>query len=128
MVDLLVTHAFRVFTRLVVLSGIVVSLSLMFYTGRSNESLLLMSMFTAWVVSPFMALLGASLVSAGWNRRAQITLHLLMWALTLVSTVLYTGRLNPSGARPAFLFIVIPLISWLIMIVLYLQARRSSKQ
>jgi hypothetical protein len=128
MAALITTHSFRILTRMVVLAGIVASLSLMFYTGRNNESILLMSVFTAWIVSPFMVLLAASQVSAGWPGKRQVVLNLIMLAIPAVSVLAYSGKVSPAGTRPAFMFIVMPLISWLIMVALYLQARRSSKQ
>ncbi len=125
--EVLTSHGFRVFTRLFVLGGIVASLSLMFHTGRTNESILLMSLFTAWVVSPFMTLLAASMVSANWPGKVQIILNLFMLAITAVAVLAYTGRVNPPGTRPAFMFLAIPLISWLAIMIIYFRAR-SRKQ
>jgi hypothetical protein len=121
----LTAHRFRIFTRLVVLAGIVASLSLMFYAGRNNQSILLMSMFTAWVVSPFMVLLAASQVSAKWKDKHQVVLNLIMLVVPALSVLAYGGKVSPAGTRPAFMFLVIPLASWLLFVTLYLAARRK---
>jgi uncharacterized membrane protein len=40
-----------------------------------------------------------------------------MLFLTLGSLVSYSGVLSPPGTKPAFVFLVVPLISWLLMAI-----------
>jgi len=85
------------------------SLCLMFIAGHSNKSMVLMSLFTLWVVSPYAALFII-------NRKSRVTVrHYLTITISVCSVIFYTvGYLYP-GKTPAFVFLLIPLISWLLI-------------
>jgi hypothetical protein len=100
-----------------VLCGAVGSLGLMLYTGRHNDSVLLLLLFATWVLSPFIALLVANVVSKRWLVLTRVTLYCLMLVITLGSLVSYSGALSPPGTKPAFVFLAVPLISWLLMAI-----------
>jgi hypothetical protein len=99
------------------LAGAGGSLSLMLLTGRNNDSVLLLVLFVTWVLSPFIALLVAIVVSKRWSVLTRVTLYSLMFVLTPGSLVSYSGTLSPPGAKPAFVFLVVPLISWLLIAI-----------
>jgi hypothetical protein len=101
----------------VLIAGAVSSLAMMLFTGRHNESVLLLTLFAGWVLSPFMAFLVVNVISKHWSDLARVTLYCLMLAITLGSLVGYSGVLSPPGAKPAFVFLVVPLISWLLMAI-----------
>ena len=102
---------------IVVLLGAGGSLSLMLHAGRHNHSVLLVGLFTIWVLSPFMALLVANVVSKRWPALTHVTLFSLALVLTLGSLVAYSGAWSPPRAKPAGVFLVVPLISWILMAI-----------
>jgi hypothetical protein len=99
----------------VVLAGALGSLGFMFYAGRQNKSIFLMTLFTGWVLAPFVALLLANGISKRWSVPSRVTLYMMMLVIPLVSTISYSGVLGPIGPKPAFVFLVAPLISLLLM-------------
>lgn len=91
------------------------SLGLLLNAGRKNNSLLLLVLFVTWVLSPYIALLFATVFSKRWPAAKRMTLYILMLVLSLGSLIGYSGALSPSGTKPAFVFLVVPLISWLVI-------------
>jgi len=59
----------------------------------------------------------AIMLSRRWSDLTRVTLHWLMLFITLASLVAYTGGLTPPETRPAALFLIVPLISWLLMAI-----------
>ncbi len=101
---------------IVVLVGAAGSLGLMFNAGRNQKSILLIALFTIWVLSPFIALLVANVISKHWSILTRMTLYFLMLFITLGSLISYSGALSPPGTKPAFKFLIVPLISWLLLV------------
>jgi len=101
----------------VLLAGAVCSLDLTLNAGRNNSSILLLVLFGAWVLSPFTALLLANVISKRWLVLTRATLYCLTLFLTLGSLLGYSGVLRLSGTKPAFVFLVVPFISWLLIII-----------
>ena len=90
--------------------GALGSVVLMLYAGRHNGSLILMGLFAAWVLSPFLALLLADAVMKNFTR---VTLYCAMLAVALVSLVIYGYvALGPPRAKVAGAFVVTPPVSW----------------
>jgi len=100
---------------LTVLAGAAASLGFTLHTGRNNDSVLLLLLFVGWVVSPFIALLLVNIVAKRWSLLERLSLYGLMLLVTLGSLVMYSGWWSPAGAKPAFVFLVVPLLSWLVM-------------
>ena len=117
----------RTVALVVVLAGVVGSISLVLYKGRNNESVLLIALFVAWVLSPFIAFLIADKVSKRWTDFTRKTLYILMLALSILSLLSYGGVLSPAGTKTAFVFLVVPLISWVLISIFLLFARSQSK-
>ncbi|SRR5258706_11059992 len=107
----------RTIAIVVVLVGAGASLALMFRAGHNNKSVLLLGLFAIWVLSPFVALLVANIVSKNWSVLTRLALYILMLFLTFGSLVGYSGVLSPPGTKPAFVFLVVPLISWLLIVI-----------
>ena len=107
----------RITALTILFAGAVASLGFMFQTGRNNKSVLLILLFMFWVLSPFIALLVASIISKQWSVFSRVILYILMIILTLGSLSGYSGILNPAGTKPAFIFLVTPFISWLFLVL-----------
>ncbi len=112
------------------LVGAIGSLGLTLYTGRRNDSVFLILLFAIWVLSPFVALTTAGMLSKRWSVIRRLILYSLMIFISLGSLASYSGILSPPGAKPAGVFLIVPLISLLLMAIVLLIAallsRRSS--
>lgn len=101
-----------------VLAGAVGSLGFMLHAGRHNNSRILLLLFAVWVLSPFMAAVLANGVSKRWSVPTRTTLNVVMLVLTLGSLAVYGDvAFGHPRAKIGFVFLVVPLASWLLMAV-----------
>src|ERR1700737_5546045 len=106
------------------------SLGLMLRAGQRTPRLLLV-LFIIWVLSPFVALAWANLVSKRWSVSTRATLYCVTLVLTLGSLAIYGGLvLPPAGSARAFVFVAVPPVSCLLMaiavpLVAWISRRRS---
>ena len=113
---------------LMTIAAAIGSLGRMLYTGRHNHSVLLMLLFAGWVLLPFLGLLLANRSSRRWQSPHPRNLFILMLVISIGSLISYSGILIPAGTKPAFIFLVVPLISWLLIAIITLPAiSRSGK-
>ena len=108
----------RIFHKIAVLSvmaGAGASVGFTVYTGRFNSSVVLIVLFVGWVLSPYIALLLVNTVANRWSVTKRLALHSFMLIVTLGSLVMYTGLWTLPGAKPAFVFLIVPLLSWFLM-------------
>jgi len=99
-----------------VLAGAAGSVGLMLHAGRNNPSRLLLVLFAVWVLSPFLALVLANMVSKRWSVVTRATLYTAMLVLTVGSLAIYGDiALGPPRPKPAFVFVVVPPASWLLI-------------
>jgi hypothetical protein len=99
-----------------VLAGAVGSVGLILRAGQRAPRLLLL-LLALWVLSPFMAVLIAEVVSKPWPVLTRATLYGVMLVLTLGSLAIYgEDALRPRRAQPAFVFVVVPLASWALLV------------
>lgn len=95
--------------------GAVGSLAVMFYIGRRQQSLALIALFTGWVVSPFAALLWAERASKDERAVDRAVHYVVMLVVSLISLGLYGSVLVTQPAKPAAMFLLVPLGSWLLI-------------
>jgi hypothetical protein len=77
-----------------------------------------MALFTLWVLSPFAALCLADRASKSWPVLTRATLYSLMPVVTLGSLAIYADvALGPPRPKPASVFLVVPLASWLLIAI-----------
>jgi len=108
----------RVTALILVLAGAIASLGFTLQAGHRNKSVVLVLMFVVWVLSPFAALAWANLAANRWATLTQKMLFGLTLVLTLGSVALYADVvLSAPRAQPAFVFLVVPLASWLMIAV-----------
>jgi hypothetical protein len=111
-----------------VVVGALGSVGFMLWVGHRNPSRLLIGLFVIWVLSPFMALLLANMVSKRWSVITRATLYGVMLILTLSSLAFYGDVVWRPRPQPAFMFLVVPFGSWLLMtIVVSIAALISSR-
>ena len=99
-----------------VAAGAVGSIGFMLRAG--NPPLFLRVLFAVWVLSPFVALLFAHVVLKRWPVLTRTTLYSLMIILSVGSLAFYENVVfGPPRPKPAFVFLVVPLGSWLVMTI-----------
>jgi len=92
------------------------SLVMVIRTGRHNPSFLLPMLFILWVSSPFAALLIADRISRPWSALTRVTLYSLTLIISAGCLLSYSGLLSPPGTKAAFVFLITPLLSWLLIL------------
>jgi hypothetical protein len=110
------------------IAGAILSLYFMFNAGRNQPSALLIILFTLWVFSPFVGLLLLNNISKRWIVSVRETLYWLAIIITILSVAGYSGTFNPFETKTAFMFLVIPFVSWVIIAFSFFIARRVSKK
>ena len=110
------------------LIGSGVSLYFVLHTGRNNKSAVLVGLFVIWVLSPFLALILANLLSRTWSSTTRKVLYGLIVLVIIGSLVGYAGVFSPAGAKPAAIFLLVPLISWLLIAIVIPVAISRSKR
>ena len=97
------------------------SLAFTLMAGKHNASLVLPVMFCVWVVSPFGALLWAAL-----RARAGPAVWILSLLLAVLAPLIYgVVVLGPPRAQPASAFLIVPLVSWVLIGVIWLITLRG---
>ena len=106
-----------------VLAGAGGSIVLMLYAGRHQNSRVLLLLFTAWVIAPFIAAVMADAASKRWSVLARATLNVVILTLTLGSLAIYWFvAFEHIKAKIGFIFLVVPLTSLLLIAVVVLIA------
>lgn len=107
----------RTMARIAVVTGAVGSVGLMLRAGRRTPRLLLV-LFVIWVLSPFVAIAWANMVSKRWSVLTRATLYCVTLVLTLGSLAIYGDLvLPPAGSPRAFVFVVVPPVSWVLLTI-----------
>ena len=113
---------------ILILIGSIGSLMLMFNAGRNQKSVLLIVMFTTWVLTPFIGLFVAYVISKRWPVSTRVTLYSLILFITLGSLISYSGALSLSATKPAFKFLIVPLLSWFLIVTVIPISQKISRK
>lgn len=100
-----------------VLAGALGSIGLMLHAGQRTPRFLLV-IFVIWVLSPFMALVVAHVFAKRWSAPTCATLYSVMLVVTLGSLAIYgDDALRPRKAQAAFVYVIVPPASWLLIAI-----------
>ena len=103
--------------RIAALVGAVGSAGLMLRAGRHTPRFLLV-IFVFWVLSPFAAVAWAEVVSKRWPVLTRAALYIVMLVITLGSLAIYGhDAASPPRAKAAFVFVIVPPASWLLIAI-----------
>ena len=118
---------FRAVALMAVPAGAVGSVGLMLRADQRTPRFLLV-LFFFWVLSPFVALAWANVVSKRWPVLVRATLYCVTFLITLGSLACY-GKLilPPAGSPRAFMFVAVPPASWLFMTIVISMAALISR-
>ena len=99
-------------------TGAIGSVGLTLHAGqRVGSPRLLLGLFAMWVLSPFVFLVVAYVVSKRWSLLTRATLHGVMLVVAVASLALYGDvALGPARPTPA-VFVIVPPASWLLMAI-----------
>jgi hypothetical protein len=121
------TNVLRAAALIVIPAGAVGSIAFVLYAGRHNPSRLLILLFAIWVLSPFVLLAWANVVSARWPALTRAALQSVTLLIALGSLAAYGNiALGPPRAQGAFVFVVVPPASWLVIAAAAWISRRMS--
>jgi dienelactone hydrolase len=110
-------------------AGAVGAVGLMLLVGRRNDSRLLLALFAIWVASPFVGLTWAGLASKRWSDLTRATFHAVMLILTVGSLGIYGNMSSaPASSKLAVPFVVVPLGSWLLVMIVTPMAALLSRR
>ncbi len=110
------------------LVGSIGSLYFMFKAGSNQKSIILIGLFTAWVLSPFVGLFIANKITSIWSVITAQLLYWLMLGLSIISIIAYSGLVRIPDTKPAFIFLVFPFVSWLAILSIFLIARQHKQK
>ena len=109
--------------------GALSSLALMLRAARHQKSIVLVLLFAAWVLSPFVGLVFAHLGSTRWLPSARVMLYALTVAIVFACPTIYAvvafGR---TTLKLGFIFLVVPFTCWLLIGLLICIALLSSRK
>jgi uncharacterized membrane protein YhaH (DUF805 family) len=108
--------------------GAVGSFYLTLREGRNDKSILEIFLFLVWVISPFLALFIASAISKKWADITRKAVYILMLVITPFSLISYSGALKLPGMSPAFVFLIVPPLTWLLMAIVIPIAESLSRK
>ncbi|MEO8711771.1 MAG: hypothetical protein ABI405_06575 [Parafilimonas sp.] len=118
----------RTISLVLALLGMVISFYFTYTAGRNNDSILLRLLFLVWVSSPYLMFLFLYNRLKYWSASAQVLFYSVMIFLSLVSFLFYSGIIMLSNSKPAFIFLAIPFISWIVILAVFVIARFSLRK
>jgi hypothetical protein len=123
-------NALRTMARLAVVVGAIGAVALMLYVGRRNQHYWLLVLFVGWDVAPFLALGFADLYAVRWSAATRTTLYVVTLLVTVVSLGVYLDVVVRPRPQPAAPFLIMPAVSWLLMLTavplaFYMSGRQS---
>ena len=81
-----------------------------------------MLLFVVWDLSPFAALTVAGVASKRWPKITRTALYGVMLCVAGESVMVYGRVVWKRPAQPAFAFLLVPLASWTLLIIVVLVA------
>ncbi len=109
--------------------GAATGLTAMFIVGSHQRSILLMAMFTVWVLSPFVALLLLNARAGNWSPASRATVQYATILISLAGLARYAWVVVwPLKAQPASTFLIVPFLSWVALTAVAVFAWRASRQ
>jgi uncharacterized membrane protein YhaH (DUF805 family) len=118
----------RLVALIVVAAGAAGSIYLMIHASQHPPPFLL-ALFVIWVVSPFVLLAWANLVSKRWSGATRVALYVVTFVITLASLAIYGNLVMPPAGSPrAFVFVAVPPASCLLMAIVLIAALVSRRR
>jgi hypothetical protein len=107
--------------------GALASFGLMLSVGHYQFNVLML-LFTIWDLSPFLALILVDAVSKHWAVFHRAALYTVMLIVAVASVTIYGSVVLRAPAQPAFAFLVVPVGSWVLLILVVLVGHAVSRR
>lgn len=89
-----------------------------FFHASQHPPLLLIVLFLIWIVSPFVALGAADLISKRWSNLTRRTLYVVMMVVTVGTLAVYgDDAMARRTAHAAVVYVVVAPVSWLLIAI-----------
>ena len=99
------------------LAGAAGSLALMLRAGARQRSVVLILLFTGWVLSPFAALAFAELRATQWPARVRTALYASMIGVSGLCLAIYGMHAVRGAMKAGFVYLVVPAAAWLLIAI-----------
>ena len=99
----------------------------MMRASARQPSILLILLFTGWVLSPFVALALANVQSANWQPITRTALYGVMLGVSFISLSIYTLHALIPGMKAGFIFLVVPAGCWVLIAMVLVTAAVLSR-
>jgi hypothetical protein len=116
----------RTAARTALLLGAAGSIALMLRAGARQRSIVLILLFTGWVLSPFLALALANVRSRAWQAATRTALYGAMIGVSFISLSIYTLNALFPGAKAGFIYLVVPAACWVLIAIAFATAAALS--
>ena len=114
---------------LILVAGAVGSVTMVLRAGQRSYSRILVALFAIWVVSPFVALVSANVISKRWSILTRVTLDGVMLIITVGALAIYGSMVAaPPSSKLAFPFLIVPLGSWILITIITPMAALLSRR
>jgi hypothetical protein len=108
----------RTTARIALYGGAAGTLALVLHAGGPNRPIILVPLFVAWDLSPFVLLWLADRFSARWSSPTRRGLHAVMVLVGVGSVAVYIADMIwPRQAQAAFVYVAVPPVCWIVIIV-----------
>jgi len=103
--------------RVALVAGAAGSLGLMLRAGSHQRSVVLLFLFSGWVLSPFLALALANLRARAWPSRVRTALFAAMIGVSALCLAIYGMHAVRGVMKAGFVYLVVPAMAWLLIVV-----------
>jgi hypothetical protein len=98
--------------------GAAATLALVLHAGGPNRPVILVPLFVAWDLSPFVLLWLADRFSTRWSNPTRRALYAVMILVGVGSVAVYIADLFwPRKAQAAFVYVAVPPVCWVVIAV-----------
>jgi hypothetical protein len=92
---------------------------LMMRAGARQRSMLLILLFTGWVLSPFIALALGNVRASRWHATTRTALYGAMIGVSFISLSVYALHALVPGVKTGFIYLVVPAACWVLIAVAF---------
>jgi hypothetical protein len=93
------------------------SITLMARAGARQRSIVLLGLFTGWVLSPFLALAIGNSRARLWQPATRTALYGAMIGVSFISLSIYALQAMFPEMKAGFIYLVVPAACWLLIAV-----------
>ena len=102
------------------------SVLLMMRAGARQRSVVLILLFTGWVLSPFFMLALVNLRARTWQPHTRTALYGAMFGVAFISLSVYALHALLPGMKAGFIYLVVPAACWLLIAMAFATAAAIS--